>query len=134
MSHKSNEENGFIIRISSAVLQDNIPDTAIENVIIHEILHTIPYCFNHGKYWTRYAAVINHTYPQLHISQYASPKDYNLPIRMTKKKKNGKEYKFYCKKCGQQLIFYKKTSFVKNHKAYRCSCGGKFKRIKEPQA
>lgn len=126
--------SGFIIRISMVILQDDIPNDTILSVLIHEILHTIPGCFNHGHLWKEYAAIINHAYPNLIITQYADPKKLSIPTPKKRKRASTqkKTFRFICKRCKKELIFYKKNKFVKHHKDYRCTCGGKFKKIKAP--
>ena len=51
---KFNKHN---IEISRWVM--NLNDNIIKNTIIHELIHCMPYCNNHGKQFKAYAKVIN---------------------------------------------------------------------------
>lgn len=41
----------FDIQIATALLQDEVDDQAAKDTIVHELLHTIPGCYNHGGRW-----------------------------------------------------------------------------------
>ena len=43
----------------NANFAENGTDKAIINTIYHELLHTLPECQNHGKYWRMYANKVN---------------------------------------------------------------------------
>ena len=48
---KSTFERRFTIEISSEIL--DCDEKVISETIIHELLHTCPGCFNHGKKWKK---------------------------------------------------------------------------------
>lgn len=52
----------FAISISAILGQDDTPDQALKSVILHELLHTCPGCFNHGKLWKSYGKAIKKAY------------------------------------------------------------------------
>lgn len=54
--------NSFTISIASILGQDDIPEKTIKSVILHELLHTCPGCFNHGKQWKKYCKIIREIY------------------------------------------------------------------------
>ncbi len=49
----------YIITINSILADVRNPVSALKNTIIHELIHTIPGCMNHGKYWKAYAKLAN---------------------------------------------------------------------------
>lgn len=49
--------NKHTIEISSWVME--LDDKIIKNTIMHEIIHCMPYCNNHGKKFKEYARYIN---------------------------------------------------------------------------
>lgn len=52
----------FVITIRNDLVQDNCPLTELKQVIIHELIHTCPRCWTHGKTWIKYALIINDAY------------------------------------------------------------------------
>ena len=38
------------------------PDTSVMNTLVHELLHSLPNCMNHGEMWKRYANMYNRAY------------------------------------------------------------------------
>ena len=112
------------IKISRWVL--GLDDKIIKNTIIHELIHCIPYCNNHGKEFKRYAAYINKKLGY-NISRVGNKKeDYKKSNIEYIDEKESYNYKIICVNCGQ-TIFRKRLnrSFVRK---YRCGiCRGKFK-------
>jgi predicted SprT family Zn-dependent metalloprotease len=112
-------KNTYHIEISSILL--NLEDKHIENVILHELLHTCYNCMNHGKRWKQYAARLNEKY------------GYNITVRTSYEmmgleppeiNKNIK-YIIVCEKCGTEYPRQRKCSLVENVDRYKCGkCGG----------
>lgn len=116
----------FNINISEAVLKDDIDNQIALDVIMHELLHTVKGCFNHGVKWKKYAEYINWKLPQYNIRRVATKGDIALIIE-----RKEPVYKFIlrCTKCGQEIKRQKETKVVINYKRYRCGkCGGKLER------
>ena len=53
--------SGFDLYIS-AVLLESGTDEEIMNTICHELIHTIPGCFNHGETFKKYAKILNESF------------------------------------------------------------------------
>lgn len=51
----------FYINISSRLLDESISDFPVKNTLMHEILHTMPNCFNHGDEWSELAEKVNNS-------------------------------------------------------------------------
>lgn len=117
----------FDINISEAVLKDDIDNQIALDVIMHELLHTVKGCFNHGAKWKKYAEYINWKLPQYNMRRVATKSDTALVIE-----RKEPVYKFIlrCTKCGQEIKRQKETKVVINYKRYRCGkCGGGLERI-----
>lgn len=122
-------ETAYTIKVSERLLNESVPDDFVKNVLIHELIHTVDGCFNHGPKFKAHAAEINRAYPQYHISRCESSESvaaYGIeyvPVGTVK-------YIFKCKNCGQIIRRRKRTKFVENYQNYRCGkCGGRLEKI-----
>lgn len=113
------------IEVSKWVME--LKDIIIKNTIMHELIHCMPYCNNHGKEFKKYANYINEKlgYSIKRLGNKAE--DYeNSNIEFNEKNKIN--YTIRCKDCG--IVFYRqrlKKNFVRN---YRCGkCKGKLELI-----
>ena len=113
------------IEISKWVME--LDDNIIKNTIIHELIHCLPYCNNHGKEFKKYANIINEKL-KYNITRLGNKKeDYKKSNKEYKEEENYK-YKIKCKKCGYIYLCKRlKKNFIKN---YRCGkCQGKLEII-----
>lgn len=109
------------IEISKWVMELN--EDIIKNTVIHEIIHCLPNCNNHGDEFKKYANYINSKLGY-NISRVGDKRQdlKNSNIEVEKEKYN---YKIECSKCG--YYFYRKRLNSNFTKKYRCGkCGGKF--------
>lgn len=114
----------FEIEISNKVLTDDYPEIYTKEVILHELIHTLPGCFNHGDKFKAVARALNIRYGY-NISRVASGSAVACLAPQEHK------YEIQCPVCGK--IFYRDrmSDFVKNPQNYRHSdCGEKLVRIK----
>ncbi len=114
--------NKHYIEISPWVMQ--LDDKIIKNTIMHELIHCLPYCNNHGKQFKKYSELIN-TRLGYDISRTGNrQKDYeksNIEFAEIEKFK----YKIICKGCKQE--FYRKRLYKNFIKRYRCGkCSDRF--------
>lgn len=111
------------IKINRWVL--DLDDKIIKNTIMHELIHCIPYCNDHGVEFKKYARYINEKLGY-NISRVGNKKeDYNKSNLEYIEEKEGYNYKIVCSKCGQ-TIFRKRLNrnFLRK---YRCGiCNGRF--------
>ena len=111
---------GYDIELSGRLM--GADDTAIETVILHELLHTCPRCLNHGKQWKTYAAKLNGKYGY-RITATSSYKSMGLKDPGSREQV---KYLVKCTKCGQEYPRKRKCNLVENVDRYRCGkCGGK---------
>ena len=122
------EKYGYSININADLLDEENDSDGLTETIIHELLHTIPGCMNHGKKWKSMAEKVNQAYG-LNIARCSSAEDKGV----TKRDINKVEYKYIlqCDSCGNTYGRIRMSNAVKFPKAYRCGCcGGELKRIK----
>lgn len=98
----------------------------VHNVIVHEILHSLPNCMNHGKEWKNAANKYNRKY-NTNISRTTPTEclgDYSEVIKSTN------IYEVKCCNCGKVFGRSRMSDLIKNTSSYHCKCGGKLTRIK----
>ena len=115
-------DGGFIISISNKLLDDSVDNKALETTVLHELLHTVNGCFNHGNKWQNMANKINNRY------------GYNIKTTTSHEEKGieREPYKYMvkCQSCGREVGRYKMSSIIQNPQNWKCGCcGGKFERI-----
>lgn len=110
------------IEISKWVM--NLNDKIIKNTILHEIIHCIPLCNNHGQKFKKYAMYINQKLGY-EIKRVGNPKeDYEKSNKKYPEEQTNYKYKIKCKQCGQEI--YRQRFNQNLIKKYRCGkCGGK---------
>lgn len=112
----------FEIGISKFMLDDSIPDKALENTIIHEVLHTIDGCQNHGSKWKHYAGIVKE-HLGYDIRRCNGDKE-GLPVTAQFR------YAVRCTGCGMVFRRMKRTDLIKYPEWYRCGkCHSKLVRV-----
>lgn len=111
------------IYISKWVLE--LDDKIIKNTIIHELIHCIPYCNDHGENFKKYARYINEKL-ELNISRLGNKEEDYKKSNIEYKEKESYNYIITCEKCGQKIYRQRlNKNFIKK---YRCGiCKSKFK-------
>ena len=116
---KFNKHN---IEISKWVLE--LEENIIKNTIMHELIHCMPYCNNHGTEFKKYAKLINTNY-EYDISRVGNKKKDFQRSNIEYNEKENYKYKIICNGCNQE--FYRKRLAKNFTRKYRCAkCGGKF--------
>lgn len=115
------------IEISRWVMDLN--DNIIKNTIMHEIIHCMPKCNNHGTEFKQYAKYINQKLGY-DISRTGNKKeDYEKSNLKYNDDTQKYKYKIVCKKCGQTC--YRQRISKDFTKKYRCSlCARKIRSSK----
>ena len=115
--------NKHHIEISPWVLE--LDEDIIKNTIIHEIIHCLPNCNNHGENFKKYAQYINETLGY-NISRVGNKKEDYQKSNIEYKEKEQFNYHIQCTNCGQS--FYRKRLNRNFTRKYRCGkCGSSFK-------
>ncbi len=114
-------ENAYIIEISASLLDQ--PEK-LRETMAHELLHTCPGCGNHGKKWKAWADRVNIVLG-FSVQRLAPPEEGETgPLRQDPVK-----YVLQCQKCGKLIRRRRMCKVVKTPWRYRCTCGGKLKRV-----
>lgn len=116
--------NNHHIEISRWLMDLN--DDIIKNTIIHELIHCIPDCNNHGKMFKEYARLINEKLGY-DIKRLGNKKEDYIKSNIIDKydEKVKFNYKIECKNCGQ--TYYRQRIARNFMKKYLCGiCRGNF--------
>ena len=117
------------IEISNWVMKLN--NGIIKNTIMHELIHCIPFCNNHGSEFKKYANYINQKLGY-HITIKGNIEEDYKASQLEYKTDNDYKYKIRCQKCGQ--IIYRKRFNLNLIKRYRCGkCKGKLELVEVKQ-
>lgn len=87
------------------------------NTVVHEILHTVDGCMNHGKKWQSHALTMNRKFGY-DISRTTSYEKLGLERPKAK-------YVVACNNCSNIFRRQRKSKLITNINQYRCACGGK---------
>jgi len=121
--------NRYRISINEQFLKLANPEN-VHNTIMHEVIHSLPGCMNHGKEWQNAAKKVNANYnftPITRLHDLAEDKHYENYV------KSNYHYSIECEKCHTKWNYMKKTktySACKEGRA-RCSCGSRIFICKE---
>lgn len=91
------------------------------NTMVHEILHTVKGCMNHGALWKSHANTMNNKFGY-DISRTSSYE--KVGIERPKYK-----YIVKCKSCGIEIGRQKKSKLITQISRYKCRCGGKLELV-----
>ena len=83
--------------------------------MVHELIHTIPGCNNHGPNFKKYAGLINRHYPKYNVSTY-----YKVDEEDSEVVSKPPKYIVTCETCGAQSYFYRKCKTLDI--ISRCTC------------
>ena len=115
--------NKHKIEISKWVME--LEDNIIKNTIMHELIHCMPYCNNHGSEFKKYANLINNNYGY-GISRLGNKKNDYEKSNIEYSEKVNYKYRVACKGCNQ--VFYRQRLNKNFTRKYRCGkCGSTFK-------
>lgn len=112
--------DAFQIALSKYYL-DNPPED-LKSTLVHEVLHTVDDCFNHGPKWKSLVAKMNRIYGY-NIQRTTADIMQNETVQAIKR-----QYIITCVKCNQTIYRQRKSKLVTNTNNFRCGrCGGHLK-------
>lgn len=101
----------YTIQIACCLLADSAPDKGLKETIIHELLHAVSGCMNHGDKWTALANQVNNTYGySVKRSDSYADKGFTadpMPIEHNYK------YKITCTSCSHEWKYQRMSKAVK---------------------
>ena len=124
---KKISKDRYQIEVSSWVMDLN--EEIIKNTIMHELIHCLPRCNNHGEVFKNYSKIINEKLGYNITRAGNKENDFNKSNLEFKEKEIKYNYKIICENCNQNFLRQRiNKGFTRK---YRCGkCGGKFKIIK----
>ena len=111
--------NSHTIEISKWVME--LDDRIIKNTIMHELIHCMPFCNNHGDMFKKYARYIN-KHLGYEISRLGNKSE---DYKKSNVEYTEKEYKYLikCTSCGKE--FHRNRLDKNFFRKYRCLGNGK---------
>lgn len=120
----------FFIEITeSYASHPEVTEKEVKNTIMHELIHTLPGCFNHGHFFKVMAKTLNG--------------EYGYNIQRTNENPNAKQqtktYKYIitCNSCGRKYMYQKYSKLIKlidkypNVHGCTCVCGSNDLKLKK---
>ena len=96
------------------------------DTIMHELIHSLKGCMNHGPNFQRAARKVNFNYPEFTIGTHSTETSYVKNVYRKEKRKEAKKYMVKCTTCGHTWKYARKTNLIKtldkNPSTDRFSC------------
>lgn len=102
---KSKNPLTYIITINGPFLKVAKPQD-VHDTIMHEVLHTLPGCMDHGEKWQNYASIIEKYEPCYTISRLGDCAEYKKLFQQKSK------YIITCKGCGHVFYYQRRGRIV----------------------
>ena len=113
------KRNGlYEIEVSNFALVDRVKTF---NTLVHELLHTVNGCMNHGSGWQNLASRVNREHG-LNITTRSTASE----EQKAEKKKMAK-YVIHCTACDMDGYAFRKSKVVTHTESFKCKCGGSLK-------
>lgn len=112
----------YEININYDLLQESTSLNGLKETILHELIHTVPGCMNHGPQWNHWVARVNAAYGY-NIKRCNSAADKGCTEHRTAKATY--KYTIECNKCHTVWKKQRMSSLIKacTEGNARCSCG-----------
>ena len=110
------------ISISERLLQDDAPDQAVKDTIMHELIHTVrgrngKPASKHTGLWYEIAQEVNIRLPQYRIKRTTSSAEKGIEPIVREKRI---EYTIRCTHCGKEYHRERMSKLVSQPERYRC--------------
>ena len=124
-------KNGvFSIELARKSVGEGVDVNFIKNIIMHELIHTMPNCWNHGPVFQNYARIINRGLGY-HVSTEETIENMEAAGVKPLIKSEVAKYVLVCRKCGKEVAYRQRwCDLTANPGNYRHGgCGGDLKTI-----
>ena len=107
---------GFELTVSD--IFNHIPDDVkaiveLEGTMIHELIHTVPNCMNHGKNFKAIAKLVNDRYDKYNIQRCTDFADSGIAEEFIEGgRKSSKLYDVICNTCGHKWEYHKRPNWA----------------------
>ena len=120
----------FRIELARKVTADNVDIDFVRNIIMHEVIHTMPGCFNHGSTFQRYASIVNRKLGY-HVSTEETIENMEAAGVKPIIKSEVAKYALVCKKCGKTIAYRQRwCDLTANPGNYlHTTCGGNLRTV-----
>lgn len=116
----------YHIRVSrkfEEISTDDLFEKRLTSCMIHELIHTIPGCMNHGPRFKNVADLVNYFYPKYNIQTSTTGENYGVT-----RKERPDRYLVKCSSCGAESKYKRKPAVWqwvnRNISPFRCTkCG-----------
>lgn len=85
----------------------------LKNTLMHELIHSIKGCMNHGKKFQLIATEVNRKYPKYNIGTHASNINYAKVYKKELRRQIGYKYLVKCQNCNKEWRFKRETKITK---------------------
>ena len=119
-------KNGvFSIELARKSVAEGVDVQFIKNIIMHELIHTMPNCWNHGPLFQNYARIINRGLGY-HVSTTETIENMMAAGVKPLIKSEVAKYALVCGKCGKQVAYrQRQCDLTTNPGNYvHSGCGG----------
>ena len=114
----------FYIELAGKVARDDVDLHFIKNIIMHELVHTMPGCFNHGPEFHRIGDMVSRKLGY-HIDTHETVENMEAAGVKPIIKSEEAKYALVCKKCGAKIYKMRWCNALANPGNYRhTACGG----------
>ena len=96
----------YNISLNPCLFADGVNDDIIIQTLLHELIHTVYGCFNHGKNFKHYARIINNKYGY-NISRLTDSSQFGVELP-----KREYKYEIWCTVCNKRVARYKRKSHI----------------------
>lgn len=96
-----------ISNVFEEISDDKKANEKLLGTVIHELIHTIPGCMNHGNNFKYYAGLVNRKYPFLHIQRCTSMQEYGI-----QRQKKVPTYVASCSICKHVWNYYRRPKLI----------------------
>jgi hypothetical protein len=95
------------------------PISKLEGTMIHELIHTIPNCMNHGNKFKAVAALVNCRYREYNITRCTPFRDYGIES-IDIVRKSSKLYKVTCDHCHRVWDYHRRPKWINHANLAEC--------------
>ena len=118
--------NYYELRVSDVfneITDEHLFHKRLLSCMIHELIHTIPRCWNHGAVFKKIANLVNRYYPEFDVQTGTEGSAFGIAEEV-------RPYKYIvrCENCGSESKYYRKPKIwqylnKKNSPYTCCKCG-----------